>query len=175
MKILKILVKNGSVLVMSLGLLFTMCITDQSTAFAQNASSVMQPSSIQVGPITIPEPPQPGDPVSDLDYYVISGFTAESTPHSTISFNAEGITDVQFTAFPFPGQNKEIVVFSLETETETETAKGWESVFVATFQPSSKVQKQHMKLPRNDYKKFRIFISSTNPNLAVLGYKQWSN
>ncbi|WIM39149.1 hypothetical protein PO903_21280 [Paenibacillus sp. PK4536] len=81
------------------------------------------------------------------------------------------MTDVQFTAFPFSGQNKEIVVFSLETE----TAKGWESVFVTTFQPSSKVQKQHMTLPRNDYKKFRIFISSMNPNLAVLGYKQWSN
>lgn len=171
MKMLKSLVKKGSIPVMTLGLLFTMCISGQSTAFAESASSVMQPSSIQVGPITIPEPPQPGDPVPDLAYYVISGFTAESTPHSTISFNAEGMTDVQFTAFPFPGQNKEIVVFSLETE----TAKGWESVFVTTFQPSSKVQKQHTTLPRNDYKKFRIFISSMNPNFAVLGYKQWSN
>ncbi|MGV7117708.1 hypothetical protein [Paenibacillus kyungheensis] len=78
---------------------------------------------------------------------------------------------MQFIAFPFSGQNKEEVVFSLKTE----TAKGWESVFVATFQPSSKVQKQHMTLPRNDYKKFCIFISSINPNLTVLEYKQWSN
>ncbi|WP_458121647.1 hypothetical protein [Paenibacillus sp. Z6-24] len=171
MKTLKSLVKNLSVLAMTLGLSLAVSIPGQATAFAESASSVMQPSSVQVGPIIIPEPPQPGDPVPDLDYYVISGFTAESTPHSTISFNAEGMTDVQFTAFPFPGQNKESVVFSLETETD----KGWEPVFVATFQPSSKVQKQYMKSPRNDYKKFRIFISSKNPNLAVLGYKQWSN
>lgn len=171
MKMVKPLIKNCSILVTTLGLLATLCIPSQSIAFAESASSSIQPSSIQVGPITIPEPPQPGDPVPNLDYYVISGFTSESTPHSTISFNAEGITDVQFTAFPFPGQNKEIVAFSLETETD----KGWEPVCVTTFQPSSKVQKQYMKLPRNDYKKFRIFISSKNPNLAILGYKQWSN
>lgn len=163
--------KNGSVLAMTLGLSFTMCIPDQSTAFADSTTSFVQPSSVQIGSVTIPEPPQPGDPVPNLPYYVLSGFTAEFTPHATISFNAEGMTDVQFTAFPFAGQNKEIVVFSLETETD----KGWESVFVATFQPSSKAQKKYMKLPRNDYKKFRIFISSTNPNPAVLGYKQWTS
>ncbi|ANF97807.1 hypothetical protein [Paenibacillus bovis] len=171
MKTLKPLAQKMSVLALTLGLSLTMAIPGQSTAFAENALNFMQPSSVQVGPITIPEPPQPGDPVPNLPYYAISGFTAESTPHSTISFTAEGITDVQFTAFPFPGQNKQNVVFSLETETD----KGWEPVFVATFQPSSKVQKQYMKLTRNDYKKFRIFISSTNPNLAVLGYKQWSS
>ncbi len=172
MKSFKSLMKLSSMLALSVGVSLSLSAT-ASTAFAHSAAPCIQPntSSIQGAPITIPEPPQPGDPVPSLPYYVVASFNAESTPRSTISFGAEGVTDVQFTAFPFPGQNKQIVVFSLETETE----HGWESVYVATFQPSSKVQKQAMKLPRNDYKKFRIFISSNNPNYAVLGYKQWSS
>ncbi|GGJ18708.1 hypothetical protein [Paenibacillus hunanensis] len=173
MKSFKPLVKLSSMLALTVGVSLALSASTAATAFADSAASGIQPnaSSIQGALITIPEPPQPGDPVPNLPYYVLASFNAESTPRSTISFGAEGITDVQFTAFPFPGQNKQIVVFSLEAETE----HGWESVYVATFQPSSKVQKQAMKLPRNDYKKFRIFISSNNPNYAVLGYKQWSS
>ncbi|MEW4370719.1 hypothetical protein [Paenibacillus kandeliae] len=169
----KPLVKIVPMVALTVGVSLGLSASTPLTAFAESAASVIQPnaSSIQGAPITIPEPPQPGDPVPNLPYYALASFNAESTPRSTISFGAEGITDVQFTAFPFPGQNKQIVVFSLETETD----RGWESVYVATFQPSSKVQKQAMKLPRNDYKKFRIFISSNNPNYAVLGYKQWSS
>lgn len=164
MKSFKPLVKLSFMLALTVGVSLSLSTSAASTAFADSTASGMQGA-----PITIPEPPQPGDPVPNLPYYVLASFNAESTPRSTISFGAEGITDVQFTAFPFPGQNKQIVAFSLEAETE----HGWESVYVATFQPSSKVQKQAMKLPRNDYKKFRIFISSNNPNYAVLGYKQW--
>lgn len=175
MKAFKPLVKIPHIIALTVAFSLALSTSAQSTAFAESerVPNVIKSntSSIQGAPITIPEPPQPGDPVPSLPYYVLASFNAESTPRSTISFGAEGITDVQFTAFPFPGQNKQIVVFSLETETD----HGWELVYVATFQPSSKVQKQAMKLPRNDYKKFRIFISSNNPNYAVLGYKQWSS
>lgn len=167
MKISNDFLKNMWVIPLTLSLASVGSFAGQSsTAFAETPSI-----GAQAAPIIIPEPPQSGDPVPDLDYYIIYTFVASSTPRILDSINAEGITDVQFTMFPFAGQNKEVVIFSLEAQTD----KGWVPVFVTPFQPYSKIQKKHLKLPKNDYKNFRIIVNSKNDNFSVMGYKQWTS
>jgi len=172
MKNAKWWVRNLSVAAFGLSLVSTCSVPGLcSTAFAETTPVEYSSSSVQMEAAGIPDPPQFDDPMPDLGYYVYYTFTNETTPHTINNLKAEGITDVQFTVFPFTGQNKEGVVFSLETETD----KGWQPVLVSTFQPRSKAQHQHMKLPRNDYKNFRIVVTSTNKNFTVMGYKQWTS
>ncbi|WP_046226934.1 hypothetical protein [Paenibacillus dauci] len=172
MKISAFRLKNLSVAALALSLCSSLFITGQSsTAFAENIPANLVPGSVQVNSAALSESPQPDDTGLHLDYDMYCAFGSVSSPLIANDIKAEGITQVQFIIFPFPGQNKQGVVFSLEAETE----KGWEPVFVSTFQPSSKTQQQTMKLPRSDYKKFRLVLTSTNENYIVMEYKQWTN